>query len=55
MVEYGAKEIPLQEARRLTDAAVAQAQQRLTLLQQQTSRLPAELALAERVVASLGQ
>jgi spermidine synthase len=55
LVEYGAKEIPLQEAQRLTNAAVAQAQQRIVQLQAQQSRLPAELALAERVIASLNR
>ncbi|MCC6626697.1 MAG: hypothetical protein IT340_04755 [Chloroflexi bacterium] len=53
MVEYGPKEVPLQEAQRLTNASVTLVQQRLSNLQTQIARLPAEAALAERALVSL--
>lgn len=53
LVEYGSKEIPLQEAQRLTNASLALVQQRITSLQTQIARLPAEAALAERALVRL--
>jgi hypothetical protein len=55
MVEYGTSEIPLREALQRTNTDITKTQQRITLLQQQRSRLPTDLALTERVVASLSR